>query len=84
MPKGIVLLEPEPVGSFVATWLAWLISVVILMMVLIHFSNYFARGNECFVVNEYHTGIPTADIRNAKWRRRFEQVDRRGWVSTTM
>lgn len=84
MPQGVILLEDEPMESFLLTWLGWAIMMVLLVMLLIHFSNYFARGNECFVVNEYHTGIPVQDLKNAKWRRRFRQVDRRGWVSTVL
>jgi hypothetical protein len=41
---GIVLLESEPTANILAKWLAWMLVMVLVVMVLIYFSNWFATS----------------------------------------
>lgn len=50
MPQPIILLEDEPISSVLCSWAYWMALMVIFMMVLIYYSNYFAR--ERFITNE--------------------------------
>lgn len=75
MSKPVILLEDEPLSDMMCKWAGWMTVMVIFAMSLIYFSNYFARGAECFT-DEYNTGIIIQDIKNRKWRSRFEQVDK--------
>jgi hypothetical protein len=45
--KGVVLLQEEPLDSILGKWLAWTLTMVIFIMLLIYFSNYFAKSTEC-------------------------------------
>lgn len=73
--SAIIILEDEPLAEITKKWVCWITVMVVFVMALIYFSNYFARGTECFIIDEYHTGHPTEDLRKARWRRRFDQVD---------
>lgn len=43
----IILLEEEPITSVLSKWAAWLAVMIIFVMALIYFSNYFAKSSEC-------------------------------------
>ena len=45
--EAIILLQEEPITSALSKWLAWVLVMVIFMMCLIYFSNYFAKSTEC-------------------------------------
>ena len=45
--EGIILLEEEPITNVLSKWLAWLLVMVVFVMALIYFSNYFAKSTEC-------------------------------------
>lgn len=45
--ETIILLEEEPITNALGKWLAWVLVMVIFMMCLIYFSNYFAKSTEC-------------------------------------
>jgi hypothetical protein len=47
--QGIILFDEEPITSILSKWMAWMLVMVIFVMVLIYFSNYFARSTECLV-----------------------------------
>lgn len=72
----VILLEDEPLESVLGTWLGWMTTMVLFAVILIYVSDYFARSNECFIVDEYNTGHPVQDLKNQAWRKRFEQVDK--------
>ncbi len=79
MQEATILLEEEPLSSVLCKWALWMAVMVIFMMSIIYFSNYFARDQEWFI-DEYNTGHIVQDIKNHKWRRRFEQVDNATYV----
>jgi hypothetical protein len=76
MSQTTILLEEEPLSSVLCKWAGWMVLMVIFLMGLIYFSNYFARNQE-WLANGYNTGHPVQDIKNNKWRWRFDQVDER-------
>ncbi len=80
MSEPVILLEDEPLSNALCKWAGWMVVMIIFMMSLIYFSNYFARDTEWFI-DEYNTGHPVQDIKNHKWRRRFEQVDNITYVT---
>lgn len=45
--EPIILLEDEPITSVLGKWLAWMLVMIIFVMILIYFSNYFAKSTEC-------------------------------------
>lgn len=51
--EPIILLEDEPLDSVLGKWLSWMLVMIIFVMILIYFSNYFAKSTECMsVINE--------------------------------
>ncbi len=77
MSNAVIILEEEPLSNAFCKWAGWMAVMIVFVMCLIYFSNYFARGNEeCFVVDEYNSGHPVQDLKNKKWRKRFEQMDK--------
>ena len=80
MSQAIIILEEEPLSQALVKWGAWMACMVVFVMVLIYFSNYFAVGNdECFIVGEI-AGNPLQTIKDNKWRRRFEETDKLSYL----
>lgn len=78
MAQPIILIEEEPLSNALCKWAGWMAIMVVFLMALIYYSNYFAR--ERFIVDEYHTGHPVQDIKNRKWKHRFDQMDKLTYV----
>jgi hypothetical protein len=51
-------------------------------MILIWGSNYFAQGG-CYQ-DDYYNGHPVQELKNRKWRRRFNQVDRAAGIDPNL
>ena len=43
----VILLEEEPLSSVLGKWLAWMLVMVLFVVILIYFSNYFAKSTVC-------------------------------------
>ena len=79
MSNSVILLEDEPLSSALCKWAGWMAVMVIFIMCLIYFSCYFARNSEWFI-DERYISHPIQDIKNRKWRHRFQQVDKLTYI----
>lgn len=43
MSQPIILLEDEPLINALCTWVCWMATMVIFLMFIIYYSNYFGR-----------------------------------------
>lgn len=70
MDKPIFIFVDEPTHHVVGKWLGWVVVIAIFVILFIYLSK--KNVNESFAAD--YTGIPSHDIRNAKWRRRFAET----------
>jgi hypothetical protein len=78
MSKPIILLENEPLSTVLCKWAAWMAIMIIFTMFIIYYSNYFAR--ERFIDEQYNTWNMIQDLKNLKWKQRFEQTDKLTYI----
>lgn len=63
--RATILLEEEPMERVLVKWLAWMLVMIVFVMLLIYFSDYFGDSRECF--SDIPIGIPSHDLRIARW-----------------
>lgn len=74
----IILLEDEPLDSVLCTFLGWLGTMCVLVLLLIYFSDYFGRATECFIPER--KGVKEFDDRLARWKSGFMKRDHPSYV----
>ena len=80
MSQAVIILEEEPLSNALVKWGAWMAGMVVFVMFLIYFSNYFATNSEeCFIAGEY-IAHPLQQIKDNRWSRRFSEVDRLTYI----
>ena len=47
--NAVILIEPEPLKGWAGRWLGWMVVLILFVVALIYFSNYFAKDTECLV-----------------------------------
>jgi hypothetical protein len=47
MSQTIILFEEEPITSVLGKWITWMAIMIVFVMCLIYFSNYFAFDKGC-------------------------------------
>ncbi len=80
MSQTMLILEDEPLSNALVKWSAWMATMVVFVMVLIYFSNYFAHMDECFIAGEYDSGNTLQDLKNKKWKARFVKTEPKSYV----
>jgi hypothetical protein len=69
--KNIRVVD-EPQFDIALKWLGFAITFVVMLMVLIYVSSYFARSNRTFIDDKYEKGVSAMD-RYDDWKPPIEQ-----------
>ena len=78
MSHAMITIEEEPLSNALVKWGAWMAGMVVFVMVLIYFSNYFATDSY-FTIDDVDGG-PVQRIKDNRWSRRFAEVDELTYV----